>query len=301
MRQADEPGAVRWEALSHAQIHHGVHTPEVGTAPSLAATVPVWRESVADLGEIRSRYEAAVSRLLTANAGANADAATVASRLVTRGLTDAGELTALAGARRARLLQRNGELRRSMPDPTAPVEHGSGFVLGGQGWLEPPDFERAEAARINAGDVARDKMREYELDLANDTLAHDASRWRELPGAHAVDPFDGPTVQLSGTRASAAPTVDASRTDPRPAHHADERTEPSFGMGGRSRGANRRDREFGPRGHAHLHDHRRAEDEPPPVRGTPPPPRDYVEERPRSRSDNLFESDDRASPPVIGL
>jgi hypothetical protein len=299
MRLDHDAGTVRWEALSHAHIYHAVHTPQRGAAPSLAATLPLWRESVADLGEIRSRYEAAVARLLAASAGANADAAAAASRLVTRGLTDAQELAEQARARRAWLDVRNERLRRTMPEPTAPVEQSSGFLRGGHGWLVPPDFEQADAARINAGEVARDHMRAYERDLVTDTYAGDGVRWREQ--ADRFDPADGPTVQLSGTRTSAATVVDLPQsTSPAPAN--DDRTDPSFGAGGRVRGTGQDELDFGPRGHAHLdEDLFGGDDEPPGVLGTPPPPRPYVEPPPRSRPDGLFEPDDPGFPPVIGI
>lgn len=304
MRSDQEAGGVRWEALSHAQIYQVVHTGQTGAASTLAETLPLWRKSVADLREIRSRFDDAVALLMSASAGAGADAAAGAFRLVTRGLADALELTELAGARRFRLEARNEQLRRSMPEPTHPVEHTSGFLLSGHGWLVPPDFDHDDAARFNTAEVARDQMREYEKDIATDILADDGYSWHHEYQGRPVDPGhgapDAPTVQLSRTVASVTPTMDVPKSDARPAPTSDDGAVQPFGMGHGPRGSY--DLDFGPRGHVDLDEDAFAgSEEPTAALGAPPPPRGYVEEAPRPRSNNPFEPDDYGFPPVIGI
>jgi hypothetical protein len=195
--------------------------------------VPWWRESAADLHELRSRYEAVVRRLLGGSTGAGADAAAAAARLVTRGLTEAHELTVLAGARRARLSELNERMRATMPEPVRPAEHGSEFLGHGRAWLTPPDFDRADAARLNAAELARDLMRDYERATSPEALAEDArdphrpadGHPRSAPGS--TDRFtDSPTVPLSVTRqATAAPAWAGDPTEPsrRPAAEPGQR------------------------------------------------------------------------------
>jgi hypothetical protein len=207
MRYVD-PGAIRWEAWPHQRIYDATHTEAAGSAYSLATTVPLWREIVADLGEVRTRYEAAVRRLLEANAGTNADAADATSQLVTRGLAEARELATLAGAKRARLSELNDQLRREMPEPGVPVEDGSQFLDRGLGWLTPPEFHALETNRLNTEDRARDLMRNYEASISPEALAADAHN--SLTGSPAMEFADHtggePTVPLPATLAGGAPT-----------------------------------------------------------------------------------------------
>ena len=56
---------------------------------------------------------------------------------------------AAAGDRRANLSELHGRLRVAMPTPRPPAEESSGFLLGGSGWLNAPDFHGDDAARRN--------------------------------------------------------------------------------------------------------------------------------------------------------
>jgi hypothetical protein len=177
---------IRWEARSHAQIYEEVHTP----TGDLASTVAGWRWSAADLGELRSRYERAVEQLMAVSEGASAEAAARASRRATRGLAEARELAAQAGAQRARLTELNDELRRGLLPPVPPTETMSNFTGAGIAWLTAPDFTAADAHRLNEEELARDRMRAYEQTLDPDTLAGESTPTPTSPSD------DHPTVPL---------------------------------------------------------------------------------------------------------
>jgi hypothetical protein len=202
MRYVDSP--IRWEAWPHQRIYDATHTEAFGPANSLSVTVPLWREIVGDLDEVRTRYEAAVRRLLEASGGANSDAAAVTSRLVTRGLAEARELAAVAGAKRARLNELNEHLRREMPEPGVPVENGSQFLDNGLGWLTPPEFHKVETTRLIAEDRARDLMRNYESSIAPEALAAENSLAGPPESEFARQTGEEPTVPLPATLAGGA-------------------------------------------------------------------------------------------------
>lgn len=292
-------GLVRWEARSHAQIYHEVHKPTTGPVPhALATTVPWWKELAADLHEIRSRYESLVKRLMNSNAGTSAEAADGSARLVLRGLTDAHELTCAAGARRINLNDLNVRLRQEMPEPVVPAEVMNGFIDWGRTWLVPPDFDREDRERHDAGERARDLMRDYERAIASPALTGDFGR---QPVGHTtasvVDRhFDGPTVPLSAARAHTGPVVT----------EADHRPGTTVGWGPQFRadqpgpGWDALPPEFGPQGHAQPAD---AEERLAGAMGSaPPPPRDHDYPAPNAHrgDDNPFAADGKAFPPVIG-
>lgn len=287
---------VRWEARSHERIYHEVHHEEKRpVSHSLAETVPMYEALCADLQEVRSRYESLVRRLMGSSAGTSAEAASGAANIVFRGLSDTYELTSLAGRRRSTLHDLNTHLRWAIPEPIGAPENTSGFTGHGRAWLSPPDFESEDNARQSKGERARDLMRDYERALA--TLDGD-ERVRARTAPHttfATDRrFDGPTVPLANVRRAAAPpdqpiprVIDGVR---------------QWGAGQpQVAPANAAPVDFGPVGHYDEQntDGRTAGG----ALGNPPPPRDHeLEPLPSRRVDNdLFASDIRASPPVIGL
>jgi hypothetical protein len=292
-------GLVRWEARSHAQIYHEVHVPTTGSAPhALATTVPWWKEIAADLHEIRSRYESLVKRLMNNNAGTGAEAAGGSARLVLRGLTDAHELTCTAGAQRTKLNNLNVHLRQEMPEPMVPTEVMSGFIDQGRTWLVPPDFDREDSERHNAGERARDLMRDYERAIASPALTEDVG---PQPVGHTtanvVDKhLDSPTVPLSTARAHTSPVATGVDHPPGTAVGWG----PQVGANHPAPDWDALPPEFGPQGHALPAD---AEEQQTGAMGSaPPPPRDNDYSAPHAHrgDDNPFASDGKAFPPVIG-
>lgn len=256
--------SIRWEARSHAEIYSEAHTSAYGADHGLAVTVPWWRQGAADLGEVRSRYESAVNRLLSTAEGVAADAAAVATRLVTRGLTEAQELTYLAGTRRAVLNDLNGELRASLPVPVTPVEHSGVFLHEGLHWLFAPDFVAEDDRRINEEAIARDRMRAYDQAIGTEALGY-GHRQDRVGAALGHDLPPGETTLPLRVRSPGGPP------------QAD----------------------FGPTGHGEpVQD----VDEEATVLGTPPPLREWLDapsvvaRRPRGP----FEPDVGVAPPVIG-
>jgi hypothetical protein len=294
---------VRWEARSHEQIYHEVHREEARpVSHSLAETVPMYKEFCADLREVRSRYESLVRRLMGGSAGTGAEAASVAAGIVFRGLSDAYELTSLAGSRRGKFYELNEHLRRTMPEPSGAPENTSGFTGHGRAWLNPPDFESEDNARQGEGERARDLMRDYERSLAVLDGSGHAGSPTVAAAAVAVDRhIDGSTVPLATARRG-FPAVRPHRPDhPVPpvldgARHwtaAQPQAAPSTPAG---------PVDFGPAGHAD--DEQKTEGRAAGgALGNPPPPREDEWEMPRSRREDneLFPSDGKASPPVIGL
>lgn len=202
--------AIRWEARSHEKIYTEVWTEEQAPLLPLAETLPMWRRIDADLGEIRSLYEAAHRRVLDGNAGVDADAGHAAAGHVTRALTEAQELAGRAGARRAMLSELHGQLRWAMPQPRPPAEDASGFLQGGHAWLSAPDFHGDDAARRNDEESARELMRRYEQDVAVDQLGRSAVS-DAGPGPAVTDGSDDRTLPLGtapvGVFAVAWPTA----------------------------------------------------------------------------------------------
>jgi hypothetical protein len=255
---------IRWEAKSHAEIYSEVHTRGEGADHDLAVTVPWWQHHAADLGEVRSRYESAADRLLSTAEGTAARAATVATRLVTRELTEAQELTSLAGARRAVLNELNWELRAALPPPVPPVELG-GFLREGIGWLLAPDFATEDAHRLNEEAVARDRMRAYEQAVTAEALANDGHRQDRTGAATPAGRSHGEaTVPLGMRQLTGAAYPD-----------------------------------FGPTGHIEPDEEPAAENT---VLGTPPRERTWLDTSGPIRLGPVspFDPDVRVAPPVIG-
>ena len=296
---------IRWEARSHEQIYHEVRCEETKPALTLAATVGMYKDFTAGLEEIRGRYRSLVRGLMGGSAGTGAEAAGVASDLVFRGLTDAYELTSLAGARRNKLSELNENLRRYMPEPSGAPEITSGFVGNGRSWLAPPDFEAKDSARYGAGEEARDLMRGYERSLT--TLASSGGTELAAPDKLGVTDrhMNAPTVPLSTARhrlaVESANVPDQQVSAPPDGRRWVAAVQPSppgphpQGPGGFPA--------FGPRGH--LGDEPATEGRPAGgAIGTPPPPRDDEVAQPlspRREDHDLFPSDGKAAPPVIGL
>ncbi|MGB3440536.1 MAG: hypothetical protein WBA97_17450 [Actinophytocola sp.] len=292
---------VRWEARSHEQIYDEVHRPEERRrSHSLAESASMYRDFSADLQEIRSRYSSLARKLIGESAGDGAEAASIAAGIVFRGLTDAHELTNLAGAKRNRLSELNEYLRRQMPEPVGAPEN-NGFTAHGRAWMDPPDFEAEDNVRHGRGERARDLMRTYERSIT--AFAGDG---KTAPPTFSGPPtavdrhLDGPTVPLStaryGSRVSSSGGVDGQ--PPRPPDGARHWTAAQPQAGPPAQAGYR---DFGPSGHldAENPESRAAGG----AMGSPPPPRDHETELSSSRREDndLFPSGGKASPPVIGL
>jgi hypothetical protein len=304
-------GSIRWEAWSHRQIFQSTQASGGGQANPLGVTVSLWREIVADLGEVRTRYEAATKRLTEVSAGVSADAAGVKSQLVTRGLTEAQEFAGLAGARRARLHELNESLRRTMPEPDDGFEDGDGFLRPGVGWLNPPEFHRAEADRCNAEERARDLMRGYERATTPEALAA-ANSDRPISNSaldYSRSTGDDPTIPMSTS------VIAASQVAETPAAIAGQPDQPAPGAGHFSgqlgwfsrgpwpSGYSWSYTDFGPQGQV-SHDHHGdpSDGQPNAASGPVPMLRDDASEFMSRRlvSEQLFDPDTGCSRPVIG-
>ena len=271
--------SIRWEARSHSRIYTEAHTSAAGPGIPLAMSVPRWKEIVADLGEVRTRYVVLMGRLVEAGAGDNVDAAAAAARLVTRGLTEAQERAGLARDRRARLSELNDRLRVDLPEPWESPERRTGFVDDGLDWLAAPDFHREEAARRNNEEIARDLMRRYEADIAPDRLTEDGPQYLSAVAGHTEEEV---TIPLSAVRPQPGPAEPPSVA-----------------------GWTWSDGDFGPRGPDDGTDD--PDDDPDDdgaraAAGGAAPPWEYVPEPvARSRvSQNPFEFDIAVPPPVLG-
>lgn len=300
MEAPDE--VTRWEARSHERIHADVWTEEPARLLPLAETLSIWRRIGADLGEIRSLYEAAHRRVLDVSAGADADAGHVAAGVVTRALAEAQELAGSAGARRASLSELHGQLRVAMPIPRPPVEESSGFLRGGRAWLNAPDFHGDDAARRNDEEYARDLMRRYEQDIAVEQLGRpavcDASHGTTVPD-RANDCER--TVPLSAGPAGVPAAAVPAPLRPVPGHGW---SDADFGpVGDVSGAAADTYADIPADGDTATHDAQDARGAQAMAGGAGRPPDSYLEDVAgpiRSTTANPFEVDIRLVPPVLG-